>query len=69
MSRIIVEIVGGCLEGVYADPHKDEVYLVDWDQIGDGEAPKRLTVFPWKQMDRRTYSILSPILEREGGEP
>lgn len=44
MAKIVIEIVGGNLQNVYADMPL-EVVVVDWDNIGAGDCPPEKLLF------------------------
>ena len=42
MTKILIEIEGGCLQNVYSDDPDTEVRTVDWDEIKDLGNPEYL---------------------------
>lgn len=65
-SRVVVELVGGYVEAVYATGAEISCVLVDWDDLNVDEGPPEIVVKPLSQA---SADLLEVVRSREAGRP
>ena len=66
-QKVVVEIRGGTLVGLYASDSELEAYVVDWDDLREDPVigNPRMSVDPLESMPCETRNQLRALLEEE----
>ena len=58
-SKVLIEIRGGTLVGVYTNDSDTEIHVVDWDDVAAGDdTPSRMLPGAWDDMPTETAAMI-----------